>query len=413
MKDILQEVLKDIVPDEEEKRAVLSNINRFLGKINSLIGDARAVLGGSMAKGTWLKGVYDADIFVQFPYKKYASKTEQLSDILEQRIKKHFPRISRLHGSRDYFQIQQKGITYEMIPILKIANANQAKNITDISPLHAKWVKKRTKDIDQIRLVKAFCKAQAVYGAESYIRGFSGYVVEILAIYYGSFAKLVREAAKWKPKTMIDPMRYHKNIMFELNQSKLVSPLVLIDPVQAGRNTAASLSLENYQKFVNSCQAFLKNPSMEFFVKRELTKYSLQKMAGKNMLLFISVAATPGKEDVVGGKLLKVFNFFASKLEQHDFRVLDKSWEYDKKTSAILWFIVHPKELPLEQHWLGPPLRSKVNVEAFKKKYKKTYVKGKRIFAIIKRKYTEPEELIRQEAKDIYLKDKVRSIKLQ
>lgn len=413
MKTILEQVLREIVPDEKEKKAVLDKIGLFLKRFNCFLGDARAVLGGSMAKDTWLKGVYDADIFVQFPYKKYASKTEQLSDILEQRIKKHFPRISRLHGSRDYFQIQQEGITYEIIPILKIADANQAKNITDISPLHAKWVKKRAKDIDQIRLVKAFCNAQAVYGAESYIRGFSGYVVEILTIYYGSFAKLARQAAKWKPKTMIDPMRYHKNIMFELNQSKLVSPLVLIDPVQAGRNTAASLSLENYQKFVNSCQAFLKNPSIEFFVKRELTKESLQKAAGRNKLLFVSVEATAGKEDVVGGKLLKAFNFFSSQLTHHEFGILDLGWEYDKKRKAVFWFIVKPQRLPPEQHWPGPPLRSKVNVDAFKQKYKKTYVKGKRIFAIIKRKYTEPEELIRQEAKDIYLKDKVKSVQLR
>jgi len=413
MNKILKEVLQDIVPIEKEQKDVSTKIAAFLKRINSSLGDAKAILGGSMAKGTWIKGVYDADIFVQFPYSKYKEKSAEISDIVEKRIKKSFPKLSRLHGSRDYFQIRENGVTYEVIPILNVTNPKAAINITDISPLHAKWVHKYPGKSDEIRLVKSFCKAQGVYGAESYIRGFSGYVAEILSIHYGSFETLIRAASKWQPKTIIDPMKYHKNVMFEVNQSKLISPLVLIDPVQAGRNTAASLDLDNYLRFVKACQEYLKNPSGEFFKKKEITKESLKKLHPNHSVIFLEISPLEGKEDVIGGKLLKAFNFFIQKLENHDFQLMDKGWEFDREKKANFWFVVHPRELPKEKNWPGPPLKAKENVENFKRKYKKTFEKQNRIFAIVERKFTTPEELIKGLKKDIYLKDKITSFTIK
>ena len=39
-----------------------------------------------------------------------------------------------------------KQFTFEIIPILDIRKSEQAKNITDVSPLHAIWVKKHLND---------------------------------------------------------------------------------------------------------------------------------------------------------------------------------------------------------------------------------------------------------------------------
>ncbi|MFH0978377.1 MAG: CCA tRNA nucleotidyltransferase [Candidatus Woesearchaeota archaeon] len=411
MKKILANVLKAIVPTRQEEEQVFSKINAFLAKLGSSLGDAAPILGGSMAKGTWIKGVHDADIFVKFPYKKYSGKTSELSDILEKKIRRL--KLTRLHGSRDYFQIRQESITYEIIPILDIAKADHALNITDISPLHAKWVKKNLKDPSQVRLAKAFCKAQGVYGAESYIMGFSGYVVEILTVYYGSFERFVRQASKWGSRTIIDPMKYHKNVMFEVNQSKLVSPLVLIDPVQKGRNTAAGLSKENYDRFVRACQAYLDQPSEDFFIAKKVSKSDLSQKAKDKALIFVEVKAVSGKEDVVGGKLKKAFDFFSRELVRHDFLVADKGWEFDIPTKAIFWYFVSPKELPKKREWPGPPLKSSQNVDAFKKKYSNTFTKGNRIFATITRKYTKPSDLIKSLGKDPYLKDKLKSYELK
>src|SRR3989344_7885958 len=149
LKEIFAQALKGIKPSKEEEKKVMSTINEVLAKINKSLKPSKAILGGSGAKGTWLKNAYDADIFVQFPYKAYMDKSARLSDILEKALKKSFV-VERLHGSRDYFRIRKKEFTFEVIPILAIRKAEQAVNITDVSPLHAKYVKAFGKYADDI-----------------------------------------------------------------------------------------------------------------------------------------------------------------------------------------------------------------------------------------------------------------------
>lgn len=88
MKRLIDEVAKEIKPSEEEEKQVLDRINSVLIIINKGLKNAKAILGGSGAKGTWLKGLHDIDIFVRFDYKHYKDKNGQLSDILLMTIKK-------------------------------------------------------------------------------------------------------------------------------------------------------------------------------------------------------------------------------------------------------------------------------------------------------------------------------------
>jgi len=413
--ELLKEVLKKIKPSKEEEKEVKDKIDRFLNRVNKGLKDAKAVLGGSGAKGTWLSKAHDADIFVEFDYGKYKDKSEQLSDILGKHLKKVFGRVNRLHGSRDYFQIKEKGFSFEIVPILKIRKASEAKNITDVSPLHANWVKKHKKFADEVRLTKQFCKAQGVYGAESYIKGFSGYICEILTIYYKGFLNLVKAATKWKDKTVIDIEKYYKNskdVLRSLNLAKIYSPLVIIDPVQADRNAAAAVSREKYEQFICACKEFLKRPSKEFFKIKEISIDELKKGAGKDKLILLDVVALTGKEDVVGSKLLKALEFIDKKLRQNEFKVYEKGWKWDKKKKALFWFIVDKKKLSEYVKWCGPPIRNKFHTEKFKKKYKKTFVEKGKICAKVKRKFREADKFVKELVKDKYVKERVKRIGL-
>ena len=149
---LLSEALNDIKPNREYEEEILKKADNIIDRINKNVKNAKAVLGGSGAKGTWLK-TFDADIFVMFNYGKYKDKSDKLSDILGKPLKRYF-KITRLHGSRDYFQIKQGKFTFEIIPILEIKKAEQAKNITDVSPLHSNFVLKHKKIIDEMRLTK-------------------------------------------------------------------------------------------------------------------------------------------------------------------------------------------------------------------------------------------------------------------
>jgi len=88
-KAVLSEVLKEIEPDEKYQKEMFKRINEIIIKINRGLKDAKAVLGGSGAKGTWLK-TFDADIFVLFDYRKYNNRSQVLSDIFSDACTIHF-----------------------------------------------------------------------------------------------------------------------------------------------------------------------------------------------------------------------------------------------------------------------------------------------------------------------------------
>ena len=413
IKNVVNAVLAGIKPSMQEEKNKRKKIKVFLKRLNKNLDGETAILGGSAKKGTWLMDSYDADIFVKFNYKKFREKSSKISDILGKSLRKEFKGMKRVHGSRDYFQIIENGFLFEIIPILNIKISDQAVNITDISPLHAKWVEKKMKSPDDIRLAKAFAKAQDVYGAESFIQGFSGYCIEILTIHYGSFIGFIKAVSKWKKRTTIDIMKYHKNIMIEVNKSKLISPLVLIDPVQKGRNVAAALSEKNYYKMINAAKSFLKNPSQDFFVRKSLSSEDVkQKYINKNTTI-LKINPKSGKEDVVGSRILKCFEYTSRKLVEKDFTLTDSGWYWDRKKESFMWFITKEKELKKEMIQKGPPTKLKDFVKEFRKKHKNNFIRKKIVFARIKRKYTTPKSVIKNVIKLKYITEKVKGIKIE
>ena len=412
IKQILDEVLQEIQPDKNYEKEIFNKLNSIIKKINQGQKNIKAILGGSGAKGTWLK-TFDADIFVLFDYPKFHDKSDKLSGILEKILKKKFRNLVRLHGSRDYFQIRQNEFTFEIVPILKIQKAEQAKNITDVSPLHSKWVQKHKKLVNEIRLTKQFCQAQNVYGAESYIRGFSGYICEIITVYYGSFLNLIKNAEKWDEKVVIDIQKYYKgkDVFKLVNTSKLASPLIVIDPVQKDRNAAAALGFEKFEAFKKAAGELLKKPSKELFARKNLKSIFFKKK-NSNKLIIFRIRPLSGKADVVGSKLLKIYEFLAEELSKHDFKAIKTDWEWDKKKDSVFYFLFDKKSLSKNIEIEGPPIKIKQHADNFKKIHKKTFFKNHKLFAIEKRQFIKPEDLFKNIIKNHFIKEKSKSIKI-
>ena len=407
-----KEILLKVKPTPQEEQHLQSKIHHFLKQLNAQLKDAKAILGGSGAKGTWLKGEHDADIFVLFS-EKYRDNSHKLADLLESSIKKLTPKFERLHGSRDYFRVYDNEFLFEIIPILHIKRSNEAKNITDVSPLHAEWVKKHatSKLCDEIRLAKAFCKAQKCYGAESYIRGFSGYILEILIIHYGSFEKLLKSSQKWEEKEIVDRAKLYKkkaDVWTELNTSKLHSPLIVIDPVDKSRNAAAALSKEKWLLFQEKAKQFLKKPSCLFFERTYMTLPDLKKKKGKHTAIAIGVTPNEGKGDKIGAQLLLAFEHIEKSLK--NFELIEADWEWND--SALFWFVVKNAERPKVELRKGPPLEMKEYVADFKKSHKKTKTKDGYIWAEVDVKDYTLKAHIESKLKDGYMKEKMKKGKI-
>lgn len=401
---ILKKVLKQIKPIKEDFKV----IDHFLEKINKSIVKsgikAKAVIGGSYAKNTFLKGDHDVDIFV-----KFALEYDNLSDLLEKILARY--KTKRVHGSRDYFQIKKGKITYELIPVLDIKKPEDAKNVTDFSPLHAKWVNKNVKGLrDDIRLIKKFCKSNNLYGAESYIKGFSGHVLDILTIYYGGFLEFLREARNWDKREVIDFYDHYKGkALFKMNISKIQCPLIVVDPVHAERNAASALGWEKYEKFKELAEEFLHHPDIKYFEKDEIKLAYLKKRHG--YLLYIEVFNLEGKRDVVGSKLLKVYESIKKVLGE--FYIHESDWEWDEKKKAKMWFNIDKKQLAKEMEIRGPPVKAKKDAEKFKKVHKNTYIKNNRLFAKEKREKRDALELVEALMDKQYMKEKIKRWKVK
>ncbi|MBI5389534.1 nucleotidyltransferase domain-containing protein [Candidatus Woesearchaeota archaeon] len=415
--EFLKKVLEEYALTAEEKQVLDKKIDDFICLVNTEIQKegikAKAVLGGSAAKGTFLKNDFDCDVFVMFDYGLYKDQSSSLSDYTEKILKNAVGKPVRLHGSRDYFQMK-KELQFEIIPVLDIGNdAKKAINVTDVSPLHTSWIlgniKKRPELRDQIVLTKLFFKAQHLYGAESYIQGFSGHVIDILITHYGSFLRLLTAATSWKDRVIIDVQHhYGDNPILHLNKAKIVSPLILIDPIQPERNASSSLSVEKFELLRKKAQEFLAVPSPEFFVRTQI-KPELLRKKNKDVLL---ICAKPlrGKKDVVGSKLLKVFLHLKTQLEAGGFSLTDAGWDWSK--DALFWFEVKEKEIsPFFIHH-GPPMAKEQAVAAFKKKHKDCFSENSRVYAKLKREFTLPLALLKKHLTDQYVQERVASIRL-
>lgn len=405
MKNIFKKVLKEIIPEKNE----LKEVKEVVEKINKLLKDndinAECVAGGSYAKGTILKNDFDIDLFVRFDYEY---KEKAISEMLGKILKPLKPEM--VHGSRDYYQLEVENITFEIIPVLRIDDYKQAVNVTDMSPLHVDYVKKKLskEQTDEIRLAKKFFKGINVYGAESYIRGFSGHVLDLLIIHYKNFVQLLEQAAVWGEKAVIDIEKHLKDPVKELNKAKTESPLIIVDPVQPDRNAAAAVSKEKFELFKKKARDFLENPSEEFFKKKKTDVKRLEKKYSGEWLTLLEAIPLKGKDDVVGTKVLKVFEKIESELMNNDFKVLEAGWEYDEK--SVLYFAIKKEKLSDEIVLRGPPKKAIPNAERFKEKHANVFEEKGILYAKEKRKYKEPEGLIKELIRNNYVKERVEKI---
>jgi len=75
------EILRKIKPSKIEEAILKIKINRFLGRLNKNLEGTEAILGGSVAKDTHLRGTSDVDIFVLY------EKDKDISNKLEKSLK--------------------------------------------------------------------------------------------------------------------------------------------------------------------------------------------------------------------------------------------------------------------------------------------------------------------------------------
>jgi len=381
-------ILSKIKPSEEEKKKVYIIINEFFDILRS--NNLEPFLGGSFAKDTWIKNDFDVDTFLLFKDDKNISNT------VENVLKKENLDYIRIRGSRDYFRVIYKGLTFELVPILKINDIKEAKNTTDLSPFHVKYVisKLNKKMRDEVRLLKLFTKNINVYGAESYVKGFSGYAIELILINYGSFENTIKNVSSWKPKIIIDLEKYYKNydeIKKNLSKDKIKSPIIIIDPTDKYRNVAASVSLQKFSEFIYYSRLFLLSEDKEKFffnkiyrnydeIKRLAEKYSVN-------MIYLKIEGDSNNKDIKNSKALSLFNNIKKWINNIGFRIFNYYYFFDENY-LYGYILYYPDKLPEYEIKEGPLLWEEKDYNRFYEKHKneELIIRNGKIYTITKRK---------------------------
>jgi len=380
MKSVLAEELGLISLSRDEVLGLEKLAKDFIGALKKA--GVKAFVGGSLAKGTLIKRdksskddsgeSQDVDIFVVFDYSEDIVRLEKVLRGIDLPGK-----LNKVHGSRDYFQIDCGGVLLEVIPVVKNRDPELAENVTDVSLRHVKYVvgeiRKNSKLADEIKLAKAFCRAQRCYGAESYVKGFSGYSLEVLVIYFGGFVKFLKGIGR---KKVVDPLKYFRNereVLNEINASKLNGPVVLVDPTYKYRNVCAGLGSETLEKFNGVAKKFLKSPSLDFFRLKDIDVSLLKKIKGR----FVEVALSTDRQegDIAGTKMKKLFDFFVRELGRKGQVVLRKEFDYSGVGLKSKGYLVVKEVKEIEVR--GPSVGLEDCVVAFRKAHKGAYKKGK------------------------------------
>jgi len=386
---ILKNVLKKIKPSPEERKKLNSVIRKCLkvAKKEAKKFKAKPMIAGSVTRDTWLPGKKEFDVFILFPPTMNIKQLEKKGLEVGKRIMKELKGSFRIeYAQHPYVSGNVEGIEIDIVPCFNVNSTENLKSAVDRTPFHVKYLQKNLplKLSDQVRLLKQFLTANKLYGADAKTEGFSGYVCELLTIKYKSFLNVLKQALNWKPGEIIDLEKfYKKEDFFKLRKMFFKQVLILIDPTDKNRNTAAALSAENFFKFKKLAEEFLKNPREEMFFLREAKpiteKELIEKILERKTELILIKFSPP---DVVPDVLWPQLRRFAERLEsileetKYEFKVLRRACYTNEKDLAIVLLEMEVSSLPAVQKKVGPEVFDLEDSKRFLEKYKGLAING-------------------------------------
>ena len=394
-------ILDEIKPTEEEKGKVLEVSAKLLDFLNDKCHedniDAEAVLVGSVAKGTYLRGKSDIDIFMAFPLTTDIKDLKQIGLNLAHQCCNAFNSIAyHQFASHPYVTTEIDGFEIDFVPCYKIDDGSQLKSAVDRTILHTKFVQANLSEAqkEEVLLLKRFMDMTGTYGSEFKVGGFAGYLCELLIIKYGSFENTLKEASEWKFSHVIDLKNYGTAENFK-------DPLICIDPTDENRNVGAALRIDKFSQFIQSARNYLNSKNKkEYF-------YPLNKSLDKNIILnefksrgskviAIKFDIPEIPLDTLHPQLKKTADSIKRILNKNDFLVFQVDYWTDEVNSAVILLELIVFKLNAIKIHQGPKIFYKQACDNFIDKFglENCYVLDDFLVSNVEREFTTPQDFI-------------------
>jgi tRNA nucleotidyltransferase (CCA-adding enzyme) len=261
---VLAAVHDRVTPDAAERERLDSVAADLAARAERAVADlpveADVVRVGSTARGTWLAGDRDIDLFVRFPPDLPRDDLERYGLEVGNAV---LPDGHEEYAEHPYVKGEYDGFDVDCVPCYAVESAADIQSAVDRTPFHNAYLTERLDDAlaGEVRVAKAFLKAVGAYGSDLRTAGFSGYLVELLLLELGGFRELVTAAADWNPPVRFDPEDH--------GTREYDDALVVVDPTDPERNVAAACSATNVARLQHYARRLLDDPDESWFEPRD------------------------------------------------------------------------------------------------------------------------------------------------
>jgi tRNA nucleotidyltransferase (CCA-adding enzyme) len=367
--EVCDAVKKKIAPSPNLKSAVETKaeqiraaVERECVKANL---EAEVRLDGSVAKDTWIRDYADVDIFMRV--NPQLTKT-QLRDVCLPIARKALfaHRIVERYAEHPYIEStvelgKKSELRVNVVPCYKVEKGKWL-SATDRSPYHTEYVNQHLpkEQRDEVRLLKAFMRGIGSYGADIKTGGFSGMLCETLIASRKDFRRVVQDFMGWREEEVIDVENYYEGRREEAHRI-FREPLVVIDPVDKGRNLAAAVRENQLCNFVGACRQLNWKPSAALFAQpkvRALTRADYRKLIRTrgSTIICLALGRMDAVVDILWSQLYRTQRALVNLLENNDFKVI-RSWAWsDEKSLNVILFELEQGLLPRPRRHDGPPV---------------------------------------------------------
>ncbi len=346
-------ILERLRPSDPERQRIGDAVTSVEAAIQTALEElgapGRASVQGSMAKDTWLAGGADVDLFILFPL---TASAEDIASWTEKAARRVLEGAKHRYAQHPYVVGQYAGLDIDVVPAYAVPDASEKMSAVDRTPFHTAWVASNldAQMRDEVRLTKKWCKGVEVYGAETSIGGFSGYLVEVLIGILGSFQDFLSWLIAGAQPRVLSAGDNHVTDL---------APVVVVDPVDPSRNCAAALTEPTLRRAIEAAKAYRAAPDERFFfpaapgtASTEALRAGLEAAGATWIGLEIPDAAQ--RLDIVYPQFQKAQQRIADAMTKVGFRVRRGDTWTDDAFVGVQW-VLDDALLPAQRRHDGPP----------------------------------------------------------
>jgi tRNA nucleotidyltransferase (CCA-adding enzyme) len=401
IESVVDRVRERIDPDEEERIALREAAAALADRVEAVLSDlpvdADVLQVGSTARGTWLSGDRDIDLFVRFSADLDRESLESYGLEIGRTV---LPDGREEYAEHPYVTGEFRGFDVDLVPCYDVSDGSSIRSAVDRTPHHNAYLLDRIDDelAADVRVFKRFLKGIGAYGSDLRTRGFSGYLTELLVLEYEGFEELLRAAADWHPPVVFDPEDH--------GERSFGDPLVVIDPTDPTRNVAAVCSAENVARLQHYARTFLADPDESVFFPPDrvpLSPADARAHIERRGTVPVAVAfdAPDVVEDQLYPQLRKSLAGIRAELDRRGFGPLRAATFADD--AAVLLVELSHATLPTIARHGGPPVHVRAHAEGFFEAYADgddygPFLDGDRYVVERERTYTDAAAFLRSDA---------------